>query len=94
MKKMNAQKTLDHLVRVNPTTRRWPLRQMTAGNCSTRSKPKWVSSQLTHGMTGAPVAFRIIERTPNGVVHSISVQARAIRRKYRLVVRDEFADKN
>ena len=35
-----------------------------------------------------------IERIASGVVHRISVQARAIRRKYRLAVRDEFVDKN
>ena len=51
-------------------------------------------SQLTHGTTGAAVAFRTIEKTANGVVHNISVQARAIRRKYRLAVSDEFVDRN
>lgn len=45
-------------------------------------------------MTGAAVAFNVISRIANGVVHNISVQAKAIKRKYRLAVRDEFDDKN
>lgn len=35
-----------------------------------------------------------IEKIASGVVSVTSVQARAMRRKYRLAVRDEFADKN
>lgn len=43
---------------------------------------------------GAEVALITMEKIASGVVNMTSVQARAIRRKYRLVVRDEFADKN
>ena len=43
---------------------------------------------------GAAVALIIIENIAKGEVHMTSVQARAIRRKYRLAARDELLDKN
>ena len=67
---------------------------VTAGMSLTRLKLKWVSCQLTHGSSGWAVALRTIWKIASGVVHNNSTPARAIKRKYRLIVKVEFEDTN
>jgi hypothetical protein len=66
-------------------------RQMTAGTWSTREKAKCASARPRHGIIhriGRAATLSQITKVARGVVDNISVIASAMRRKFRLAIRD------